>query len=153
MAGVSFRRAVWISAVCLGLACPGPLIAQSTAANDVVISDKVIGAASELPADLTKLSQADVAAANAGLREGAEQVFREHGLTGADVSSEVVVLAGRGVLKTRVQIPEKVFYWQYTGTSKENAVIVVCTSRSAHPFDLNGSECERRATQVFGAER
>jgi len=154
MSGASLRPAGWISAICLALAGASPALAQSPADDDIAIEQKVLGPASMFPDEISKMSPTDLVAANAALRAGADHGLREGGLTYAptelDVTSEVVDLGGHGVLKTRVQVPSQVFYYQYSGVAKGDALILVCVSKAARPFSPSGTECERRANAVFG---
>jgi len=143
------------SAIFLGLAGAGPALGQPAAADDIGIAERALGPAPMTSDDIAKMSPATLAEANAGLRDGAAAGIREDGRSLApgelDVSTEIITVAGHGVLKTRVQIPAKMFYYQFSGVVNGNTVIVVCASKSARPFNPNGTECERRVNAVFGA--
>ena len=141
-------------AIVLGLAGASAALGQSVAADDLGIAQRVLGPASMLPHDIAAMSPATLVEANAAIRAGAERAFRQDGWSlgpdELDVTTEVVKLAGQGVLKTRVQVPARVFYYQYTGVAQGNAVIIVCVSKSARPFNPIGTECERRVNAAFG---
>jgi hypothetical protein len=75
----------------------------------------------------------------------------EHLAPGAlTVSTEVITVGSRKVLKTRVFAPSQMFMYQFTGVSGPSMVVVGCISRTAHPFETSGTECQQEVAKAFG---
>jgi len=130
----------------------GAAVAQST---DIDVQQRTMGPASELPVPVAQMSTSDISAYETGVRNGVVRGWQSGGVTisPADVGlTSDLAPAGGGlkIIRTKVVVRAKSFQWVFMGVADGNIVTVFCTSKTAQPFELGGSECDRRVKQVFG---
>jgi hypothetical protein len=131
--------------------CTAPVQAQTVAPSDVVVEQRVGGSSTGFPntfdADFLRRF-------NDGVHDGAVNALRKRGLTvtGEEVnaSTQVVSFGGHKVLKSKVAVPSRLFAYQFAGASKGQVVLVICSSRTAHPFEATGTDCENHAAKAYG---
>ena len=120
--------------------------------GDVVTEQRVYGPAAKFP---TNLTAEVVRMYDKGVRDGMGEVLHSRdpsiSLTTLTTSTRIVSFSGHMVLKSQIQVPSRMFMYQFAGTSGESIVLVICSSRTAQPFDTAGTECERTAAKLFGA--
>jgi hypothetical protein len=129
-----------------------PLCAQSTESTDIVFQKQIAGPASIFPRTLTRQA---VESWNNYVRDGIVKSYHNHGVdldpNVTTVSTSVIYLGGRQVMKSKAEIPSQLFLYQYAGVAGADFVIILCTSRTARPFDVTGTQCEKDAEQFFEA--
>ena len=132
--------------------CSSPSQAQSASVpNDIDVQQQNIGLASSFS---NGFPPADLDGYNNGIRAGVVAAFKSHGLDfppkSLIISSENISVDGRKVLKTKISVPSRLFQYAFLGISRGNAMRVLCTSRTARPFDPISTECGRQLKQIFG---
>ena len=133
-----------------------PLAAKTAPAaiqqGDVVVMQRPYGPAAGFP---TNPDAAFLREYDGGIHEVLSKAVHDRDSSIAPsaliISSTVVTLAGRKIVKSRAQVPSKLFMYQYVGPVGATLMMVVCTSRTGKAFDTAGTECERTAQKVFGA--
>lgn len=121
---------------------------QAPADADVFVAQAVTGPASAFIPDMSPDGLRDY---SRGVHDSMVKKNFEH-LTSEAVSvmTEVITFGTRKVLKTRVSAPSQMFMYQFAGVFGPYMVVVGCISRSAHPFETRGTECERQAALALG---
>jgi hypothetical protein len=146
--------AVAVDLVLLAGQCSAPIKAQ-TATNvpkdDIVVQLRIVGKAANFPHEPTL---GMVKRYNEGVHDGVVDNLRAENIELSPesvlVSTEVVTLGGRKIFKSKITFLSRLFMYQFAGISGANALLVTCVSRTAHPFEANGTLCEQPVRQAFG---
>ena len=134
--------------------CSSPSAAQTPETNDinVAIQERMGAKASDFPTDFPPDF---VRLFDRGVRDGIVDGLRKKGLTIAPndvaLSTTVVNVGRKRILKSKVYVPSKLFWFQFAGVSGLKVMIVVCSSRTAHPFQVEGTDCGATVAKVFGS--
>jgi hypothetical protein len=127
-----------------------PAYADAASSGDIAFQTQVAGPATSFPRAFTPHV---VESWNSYAHDGIVRSFHSHGAdiepSAATVSTTVVSFGDHQVLKSREEIPSKLFIYQYAGVVGSDVVLFLCSSRTARPFEATGSECEKRAAKVF----
>jgi hypothetical protein len=121
---------------------------QAPANADVFVARAVTGPASAFTPDFSSDGLKDY---SRGVHDS--MVNNSLGHLASDsisVSTEAIAVGSHRILKTRVFAPSQMFMYQFAGVSGSDRVVVGCISRTARPFEIKGTECERQATKAFG---
>lgn len=133
--------------------CSSASAGQTRDAKDVgiIVNERIGKKASDFPREFP----ADfIPVFNDGVRDGIVEGLKGRGRT--VVASEIVLsttvvnVGKHKVLKSEAHVPSKLFWYQFLGVSDSKVVDVICSSRTARPFDLEGSECAATVSKVFG---
>ena len=132
--------------------CAAPAKAQSGTAPDVVVDQRVAGSSAGFPSHF----DADfVNRYNAGVHDGIVDTLRKAGVMvepgEVKTSTDVVSLGPHKVLKSKMVVASRLFAYQFTAASKGQVIVVICTSRTARPFETGGTDCEKRAVKAYGS--
>jgi hypothetical protein len=134
----------------LAMLASAPLCAQSTASGDIVFQKQIAGPASIFPGTLTPQA---VESWNSHTHDAIVKSYHNHGAeidpASAIVSTTLIKFGEHQILKSRAEIPSKLFLYQYAGVAGADFVIILCVSPAGRPFDDIGTECEKQAEQFF----
>jgi hypothetical protein len=126
--------------------CNAP--SENKANADVFVAQGVTGPASSFTSDF---SPEALRTYSSGVHDAMVNKNPEHLVPAAvTVSTEVMTIGSHKVLKTRVYAPSQMFMYQFAGVSGPDMVVVGCISRTAHPFEIRGTECQRQVATTFG---
>ena len=133
--------------------CSAPAKAEgAVGSDDVVIEQRVVAAATAFP---SAFPASFIQHYDSGLHDGILETLQKAGVTigssDVKVSTTVVTFGVHKVLKSKAQVPSRLFMYQFSGVAGSKVIAVVCTSRTGHVFETAGTECERKAAKVFGA--
>ena len=146
-------KSIFVLLGAAALVVPAPTFAQAPGGIDVQQRD--MGSASDLSGPVAQMSASDLAGYETGLRNGVVRGWASGGVAvppeTISLSSQIVP-AGGGlkIIRTKIIVPGKSFQWSYLGVSGGKLIAVVCTSKTAQPFNPGGTDCERRVNDVFG---
>jgi hypothetical protein len=120
---------------------------QALANADVFVAQAVTGPASAFTPDV---SSGGLEAYSRGVHDSMVSKNPERLTSEAvSVSTEVIPIGSHEVLETRISASSQMFMYQFAGVSGADMVVVGCISRTARPFEIRGTECERQVAKTF----
>ena len=135
----------------LALMVPAAALAQDP--GPMLVNEKVMGSASELPYPVAQMTPSDIDQYNIGLRNGITRAFQSHGKTLAtddiSIQSQIMPYGSRSIVRsTVITRVSGTYQLVFMGIVGSNLVGVFCTA--ARPFEASGNDCERQLKQTFG---
>jgi len=99
-----------------------------------------------------RLDAAGIVEFNNGIREGAAKNFKSRGASTDQLTSVSRTIPGGRypvIVLTRMTIPGQLFSYTYSAVSNGQNLVLVCASKSATPFAIEGTECAAKADELF----